>query len=121
MSNTKTPALYGIKNCDTMKKAFAWLRAAGVEYHFHDYKQQGVDENIVRRAIAHHGWEKVINRSGTTWRQLPQDEKEAVNEETAVVLAMNNPSIIKRPLLAIGDEAYLGFDAGVYQTLLMRS
>ena len=109
--------IFGIKNCDTMKKAFAWLDENGVTYDFHDYKKLGVDEAVLREAITAHGWENVINRRGTTWRKLPEDVKEAMNEAHAATIAQENPAIIKRPLLLKDRETYLGFKAEIYSAL----
>jgi len=109
--------IYGIKNCDTMKKAFKWLDANNIEYVFHDYKKQDVDENIIDQAIQEHGWENVINRRGTTWRQLPDGVKESMNDKNALTAAQNNPSIIKRPLLDHKNKTHLGFKADMYEDI----
>lgn len=114
MSNT---IIYGIKNCDTVKKALAWLEERGVVFTFHDYKKQGVDEDVLRRALDQHGWENVINRRGTTWRQLPGDVKEAMDAKRAIDIALENPSIIKRPLLVHDDEIHLGFKDELYSRI----
>lgn len=102
--------IYGIKNCDTMKKAFAWLDGHNVAYDFHDYKKQGTDEDILKKAINDHGWENVINRRGTTWRKLPDDVKNAMDANKAIAIASENPSIIKRPLLVTHGHITLGFN-----------
>ena len=107
--------VYGIKNCDTMKKALRWLDDHGVDYIFHDYKKEDASETVLQNAIAAHGWDSVINKRGTTWRRLPDDVKNAVNDQSAITLAIENPSIIKRPLITAGDDVYLGFDEGVYE------
>lgn len=101
--------VYGIKSCDTMKKAFAWLDENGISYDFHDYKKQGADQTVLGQAIKEHGWETVINRRGTTWRKLPDDIKNAMDEDRAISTALENPSIIKRPLLTHNGHTYLGF------------
>jgi len=106
--------IYGIKNCDTMKKAFVWLDGADVTYTFHDYKKQGVDELILNQAINEHGWESVINKRGTTWRNLPDNVQDAMCDAKAVTIATENPSIIKRPLLVYNEKTYLGFKADAY-------
>jgi len=113
-----TPKIYGIKNCDTMKKAFKWLESNNVIYDFHDYKKQGVDENVLSMAIKDHGWEKVINKRGTTWRKLPEDVKNAMDEKSAILHAQENPSLIKRPLLVDGKNSLLGFDENSYKDAL---
>jgi Spx/MgsR family transcriptional regulator len=109
--------IYGIKNCDTMKKAFKWLDENGVAYEFHDYKKSGADEVILRAAIKQHGWENVINRKGTTWRKLSDDVKASMDETAAIQTALDNPSIIKRPLLLRGNKTTLGFQAAAYQSI----
>ena len=109
--------LYGIKNCDTMKKAFKWLDERGVDYTFHDYKKHGVHEATLQRTINDHGWEDVINRRGTTWRKLPDDVKESMDEAAAIKVAMENPSVIKRPLLIHEDHVYLGFKNETYNEI----
>jgi Spx/MgsR family transcriptional regulator len=106
--------VYGIKNCDTMKKAFAWLDANGVAYRFHDYKKEGADKAALALAIAEHGWENVINRKGTTWRGLDEKTRERMDEKAAVKAAIDNPSLVRRPLIVRGGKTYLGFDAAVF-------
>ncbi len=110
--------IYGIKNCDTMKKAMKYCDAKGISYTFHDYKKQPPIESILMEAIAQHGWEKVINKRGTTWRKLDDDVKNNVSNENAVALAMENPSMIKRPLLVKGASITLGFSPDIYDALL---
>ena len=107
--------IYGIKNCDTMKKAFGWFDKHKVAYTFHDYKKQGADPEVLKRAIAEHGWETVINRKGTTWRALPEKVRETMNEKSALAAALDNPSLIKRPLIAQSKKTYLGFDEASFK------
>lgn len=109
--------IYGIKNCDTMKKAFVWLDERNVTYNFHDYKKEGADKALLQKAIKQHGWENVINRKGTSWRALPDDVKENMSAARAVDAALNNPSLIRRPMLVVGDTIHLGFDPAAYTTL----
>ena len=109
--------VYGIKNCDTMKKARVWLDDQGVEYVFHDYKKEGVPEAELRRWIDTLGWETVINRRGTTWRKLDQDVRDNMDAEQAVPVALDNPSIIKRPILQHGEALVAGFNADQWQAL----
>lgn len=104
-----TVTLYGIKNCDTMKKARAWLDAHGVAYAFHDYKAQGIAEERVRGWVDRLGWETVLNRAGTTFRKLPDAEKTAIDADKAVALMVGQPSMIKRPILEHGDALAAGF------------
>lgn len=114
-----TVKVYGIKNCDTMKKAFKWLENNNVPYDFHDYKKDGVDTAILKKAIAHFGWDTVINKRGTTWRQLPDHMKNSMDATIALEAAVANPSLIKRPLLVKGDEKLLGFNEGDYQETVL--
>jgi arsenate reductase len=111
--------LYGIKNCDTMKKARTWLDGHAVQYVFHDYKIAGIDETSLQRWCRKVGWEVLLNRAGTTFRKLPDSQKEALNERKAVSLMMAQPSIIKRPVLDLGQRLLVGFDPATYaQTVL---
>ena len=109
--------LYGIRNCDTMKKALQWLDTRNIPCTFHDYKKTGADTDILKQAIKQHGWETVINRKGTSWRALPDSLKDGMNEKTAIAAAMENPSLIRRPLLVYKDAIYLGFDDAQYTAL----
>ncbi len=109
--------IYGIKNCDTMKKAFKFLEAQNISYDFHDYKKEEPDTDILKQAIAVHGWENVINRRGTTWRKLSDDVKNSMDEDKAIDIALDNPSIIKRPLLVYNQDILLGFKEEEYQRL----
>ncbi len=113
-----TVKIYGIKNCDTMKKAFQWLDEQGISYIFHDYKKQGIDADLLKKMIVKYGWSKIINTRGTTWRKLDENTKLAVNDETAFQLAHANPSIIKRPILTCGQESIIGFDPHQYEIML---
>lgn len=113
-----TITLYGIKACDTMKKAMTWLDEHGVEYTFHDYKKAGAPETALRQWIKVLGWETVINRRGTTWRKLPQDLRDSMDAEQAVAAALDNPSLIKRPLLDTGKALEAGFSPARYSELL---
>lgn len=104
-----------------MKKAFAWLDDHGVDYEFHDYKKQGLNESVLKDAIAAHGWENVINRRGTTWRQLPPTVKETMNEAKAIEIANENPSIIKRPVLVTNNTILVGFDRNTYEKTFRKN
>jgi arsenate reductase len=106
--------MYGIKNCDTIKKARKWLEAENIDYTFHDYKKEGVDENLFKGWLSDLGWEVVINRRGTTWRKLPEEQKNTMDEASALVAMLDNPSIIKRPLLVHDGKNILGFKADEY-------
>lgn len=110
--------LYGIKNCDTMKKAFKWLDKHGVEYQFHDYKKQGIDEKTLSTWSKKVGWETLLNRRGTTWRKLPDKTKDNISEKSAIKLMQEQPSIIKRPVLKSGSSYIVGFDEQHYKQLV---
>ena len=111
--------VYGIPNCDTVKKARAWLTDHGVEHQFHDFKKQGVPEAELDRWLAAVGWETVINRKGTTWRQLDETVRAAVTDAaSARAVALANPSVIKRPVVQWPDGITVGFDAAAWQARL---
>jgi arsenate reductase (glutaredoxin) len=110
--------LYGIPNCDTMKKARAWLDAHGVDYRFHDYKREGVDETRLRAWVEELGWETLVNRRGTTWRKLPEDVREGMDAEAAIRVMLETPSIIRRPVLDTGEVRHAGFSETDYERLL---
>ncbi len=113
-----TVTMYGIKNCDTIKKARAWLDAHQVPYQFHDYKSAGVERNTIERWVRDHGWDTVLNRAGTTFKKLPDGDKQALNDKKAIALMLAQPSMIKRPILVVGSESHIGFDADRYTTIL---
>jgi len=106
--------LYGIKNCDTMKKARAWLDARGVAYSFHDYKAAGIDQASLERWVAAAGWETVLNRAGTTFKGLPEVEKTGLEAQKAITLMRSQPSMIKRPVLEGDGHFLIGFKAEAY-------
>ncbi len=108
--------LYGIKACDTMKKARSWLDERGVSYHFHDYKKEGVDPALLRSWCDEHGWEKLLNRQGTTFRKLDEADKRNIDTEKAIALMRANPSMIKRPVLDTGAQRLVGFKPEWYAT-----
>jgi arsenate reductase (glutaredoxin) len=107
--------LYGIKNCDTMKKARAWLDAHGVAYAFHDYKTAGIDADRLERWAGAVGWEALVNRAGTTFRKLPPSETAHLDERKGLRLLAAQPSLIKRPVLEIGGRVIVGFKPDVYE------
>ena len=109
--------LYGIPNCDTMKKARKWLDDHGVAYTFHDYKKEGVDTELLASWSDVVGWEILLNRRGLTWRKLPDADKQDVDRQRAIALMVANPSMIKRPVLVSGQEIKVGFSEAVYQEL----
>jgi arsenate reductase len=111
-----TTTIYGIKNCDTMKKARAWLDKQGVEVVFHDYKTQGIERARLERWCKAVGWETLLNRAGTTFRKLPEGEKQGLNRDKALALMLAQPSMIKRPVLeADGARIVVGFKPDVYR------
>lgn len=109
--------LYGIPNCDTMKKARTWLDQAGIAYRFHDYKKAGVVEADLRRWVDRLGWETVLNRAGTTFRKLPEAERAGIDADKAVALMLAQPSMIKRPMLESGDALLAGFAPDRYSAV----
>ncbi|MBS0970538.1 ArsC family reductase [Chimaeribacter arupi] len=114
--------LYGIKNCDTVKKARRWLDEQQVAYRFHDYRVDGLTAEMLHTFIAQQGYEALLNTRGTTWRKLSEEERGAVTDAgSALQLMLAHPAIIKRPLLAgSGETSLLGFDAGRYQHFISQ-
>ena len=112
-----TVTIYGIKNCDTMKKARTWLDSKGVVYRFHDYKAEGIDEASLKRWVATLGWETVLNRAGTTFRALPAADKADLDAKKAIALMLAQPSMIKRPMLDRDGALTPGFKPELYETL----
>ena len=111
--------MFGIKNCDTIKKARKWLEAEGVEFQFHDYKKDGLSIDMLDTWVKDLGWEALVNKRGTTWRKLPEEIKESIDQASAIQIMLDNTSIIKRPLLV--DDAnnkLLGFKADDYQNFI---
>ncbi|MFC0242512.1 ArsC family reductase [Rhodopseudomonas telluris] len=106
--------IFGIKNCDTMKKARAWLDGHGVAYDFHDYKTAGIDKAHLTRWVKQVGWETLLNRAGTTFRKLPDVDKEGLTETKAIALMLAQPSMIKRPVLETGKMLLVGFRPEAY-------
>lgn len=111
-----TLRVLGIKNCNTMKKAFEWFDRHHIAYDFHDYKKSGADENVLKAAFSEYGWEQVINRKGMTWRNLSGDIKENMDEDEAFKQAVINPSLIKRPIIVTdSDHILIGFSEDNYE------
>ena len=109
--------LYGIKNCDTVKKARKWLDTNAIEYVFHDFRVDGLDEKQIKTWIKDIGVEQLVNKRGTTWRKLPEQVKESLDKNTAVALIKDNPTLIKRPVLQHNKNASVGFDEARYKAL----
>ncbi len=110
--------LYGIKNCDTVKKARKWLQDNGIEYTFHDFREDGIDERQVKTWLDEIGASSLVNKRSTTWKQLTESEKEQALGDKAVGLICANPTLIKRPLLDTGKNRYVGFKPDNYQLWL---
>jgi len=109
--------MYGLKNCDTCRKARKWLEAQGIGHRFHDVRADGLDAATLRSWIAAIGWETLLNRRGTTWRQLPDDRKAGVDEASAAALMLEFPALIKRPVFQFSDTVLVGFAAAQQQAL----
>lgn len=109
--------LYGIPNCDTMKKARTWLKDNGIDYEFHDYKKAGVDEAQLREWVAEVGWKTLLNTRGMMWRKVPQEVKDSIDEESAIGLMLETPSIIKRPVLDTDSQRHVGFKPEQYEAI----
>lgn len=113
--------LFGIKACDTMKKARSWLDEHGVDYSFHDYKSAGIDRAHLQAWCAEHGWQTVLNRAGTTFRKLDEAQKADLDQARAIELMLAQPSMIKRPVLDLGDRTFVGFKPDLYAAALATS
>lgn len=113
-----TPTIYGIKNCDTMKKAFAWFDCAGLAYTFHDYKKAGIDAATLTRWCARLGWETLVNTRGTTWRKLAPEQQVIADTSAAIALMQAQPSLIRRPVIEWSDgELVVGLDTEAFERL----
>ena len=112
---SRPATIYGIKNCDTMKKARAWLDGHGVAYAFHDYKTAGVERAALQAWSKAVGWEVLLNRAGTTFRKLPDDERSDLDAGKAIDLMVEQPSMIKRPVADLGDRTIVGFKPEIYE------
>ncbi|KRE13507.1 ArsC family transcriptional regulator [Bosea sp. Root381] len=114
--------IYGIKNCDTMKKARTWLEGQGIAHAFHDYKASGIDRGSLERWVKEHGWETVLNRAGTTFRALPDADKQGLDAGKAVALMLAQPAMIKRPVLELGKgRTVIGFKPAIYEAALAKA
>jgi arsenate reductase (glutaredoxin) len=115
---TQRITIYGIKACDTMKKARAWLDSHGIAHAFHDYKVQGIDRSALQAWMKAVGWEVLLNRAGTTFRKLPEASKVNLDAEKAMILMLAQPSMIKRPVLLTGGPLIVGFTPEKYTAAL---
>ena len=109
--------MYGIPNCDTIKKAKKWLETDHVIFEFYDYRKQGIDSALISDFCQALGWEKVLNKRGTTFRQLSQEQKDNLDEQTAIALLVEQPAMIKRPILLVNDQYHIGFKAEQYAAI----
>lgn len=109
--------MYGIPNCDTIKKAKKWLQSESVQFDFHDYRKQGIDTELVTLFCKQLGWEQVLNKRGTTFRQLTQQQKDDLNELNAIALLVEQPAMIKRPILLVNGQYHIGFKTEQYQQI----
>ncbi len=116
--------LYGITNCSTVKKARAWLEQRGVDYRFHDFRNNGLDPDLLQKLVKHLSWDTLLNKSGMTWRKLSEQDKTRLNEKKALSLMLAHPTVIKRPVLAISGRIvkyHLGFNEKDYQTIFAKN
>ena len=112
-----TPTLYGIPNCDAVKQARRWLEDRGIDYRFHDLRRDGLDGDLLAGWIGQLGWEALLNRRGTTWRRLPEATRANIDRPGAIRLMLEQPAVIRRPVLARGRQLHVGFDADRYRAL----
>lgn len=110
--------LYGIKNCDTCKKARRWLEQNGIAHEFYDYRADGLTPELLKHFADSLGWEALLNRSSTSWRQLGTEQQADLTQEKALQLMLNTPTLIKRPILDTGKKLVIGFKSGSYETEL---
>lgn len=109
--------IYGLSNCDTIKKARRWLSDNGIEYRFHDYRRDGLTQEQLQSWVQELDWELLLNKRGTTWRNLPEKQKQNINKTSALALMVEHPAMIKRPLLDTGEEKHLGFKPDLYKKI----
>lgn len=107
--------LYGISNCDTIRKAKKWLDAQGIDYQYHDFRKNGLERELLKSWVDELGWEILLNKRGTTWRQLPDDVKNSIDRNSAIDAMLESPAMIKRPVLDLGDRRVVGFKEADYQ------
>ena len=112
------PVIYGIRNCDTIKKSLKWLDEQAIDYQFHDYRKDGLPAELLQEFVAQLGWEALLNKRGTTYRTLSEASKQGLDEPSALRLMLEQPALIKRPLLRVNDTYLLSFDEAQYRALL---
>ncbi|WP_028024702.1 ArsC family reductase [Enterovibrio calviensis] len=115
-----TTVVYGIKNCDTIKKALKWLETEEKPFAFHDYRKDGIDQDMLKQFVEALGWEAMVNKRGTTFRALSEEQKNNLDESNAIALMLVQPAMIKRPLLAHGGQYYLGFKPDEYANIFAK-
>jgi len=109
--------LYGIKNCDTVKKARKWLDAHGIDYRYHDFRDDGLEKSALQTWVKELGWETVINRRSTSWRALDPSVRDTMNDQSAAATALSQPTLVKRPLLDTGKQCHTGFSPADYEKI----
>ena len=109
--------LYGIKNCDTIKKARRWLEAHAIDYTFHDFRQDGLDKNQLESWVDELGWEVLLNKRGLMWRKVSPEQKASIDKASAIRLLLEEPAMIKRPVLDLGEQRIVGFSDERYQAI----
>ena len=109
--------LYGIKNCDTVKKARRWLEQHQIDYSFHDFREDGLQQEAVEAWLDELGWETLVNRRSTSWKQLSPEQRETMDRQSALAAILQQPTLIKRPLLDTGTSRHVGFSTGDYQEI----
>ena len=109
--------VYGIKNCDTVKKALKWLTDHNIEHKLHDYRVEGLDKSFLQQAEAQFGWENLVNKRSTTWRNLDENVKKTLSKSTVLSVLADNPTLIKRPIILQEGKALIGFDEKEYQAV----
>ena len=114
---TRSVTLYGISSCNTIRKAKTWLETQDIEFEFHDYRKQGLEQQLLQSMISALGWKAMLNRRGTTWRTLPDTVKNQIDQASAIRVMIDNPAIIKRPILARNNQLHLGFSTHQYQEI----
>lgn len=112
--------VYGIKNCDTVKRARRWLDSRNVDYRFHDLRNDGIDESYVSDWLQFVDWQTLLNKRGKTWRELDDAEKETLDETQAITLMCQHPTLIKRPVIRDDNGCIVGFDEAKYETRYVR-
>jgi len=118
---TSQPILYGITTCDTVRKARRWLEGEGIAYDYHDLRKDGLSVDDLKAWVGSVGWEILLNRAGTTFRKLPDTEKQITNEAEAVALMLVQPTVIKRPVLVLGEKITIGFKPLVYEEVFAKA